>query len=400
MSHHHAERPKPVAAEALAIQSSGAMPSDEFLDAANAGEQEARKLTAKENAERATPLIFKIGNSGERGAAKRAIDQIDGYRDHLLDGIKHGLIESEALAQNLHATEVLGDFLVSAGEQGRTLSDFQRSYQGVRLDVSRFSSQLALVEKQNPGLQGNLIEAWGGEQEIRRNAMKVSTAGGGAPHWSAMQTDHSELERYVGEASAQQYKAVAAHYEVTTALNDIDSGVVARDKGAVEGSDILSVTGAIKKAIGFVIEKGFDWAELPGGSVASKAAEVGVDLMFGPQLRALEAKTAEQETKQQHGALQAQISTLRAKLENWAAAQIQSRIAQRQVQNLKASMRDSARQFAGAAEDHGEFAVGMISSMYAEAEGLLAQIGMTIGLGAAGKGRKDGCRCRPYRHQR
>jgi hypothetical protein len=43
-------------------------------------------------------------------------------------------------------------------------------------------------------------------------------------------------------------------------------------------------------------------------------------------------------------------------------------------------MRDSARQFAGAAENRGEVAVGMISSMYAEAEGLLAQIGLTIGL--------------------
>lgn len=365
------------------------MPSDEFRNEADAGELAAKKETAKENADHTTPLIFKVGNAGERGGAKRALDRISGYRDNLIEGIKDGLIEPAALSQNLRASELLGDFLVSAGEQGRMLSDFQRSYQGVRLDVARFSSQLALVQKQNPGLQGNLIDAWGGEQELRKSASKVSTEGGGSPHWTAMQTDHSELERYVGEVSAQQHKAVSAQYKVTAALNDIDSGVTTRDKGAVEGSELFGVTEAIKKVLGFVIEKGFEAAEIPGGGIAAKIAEAGVDVVFAPQLRVLDAKVAEQAAKQQHGALQAQVSTLRAELANWAAAKIQCGVAQRQVQNLKANMRDSARQFAGASENRGEFAVGMISSMYAEAEGLLAQLGLAIGLGTAEQSAKS-----------
>ena len=381
MSHHHAERPKTATQDELVINGAGAMPSDEFRDEADAGEQDARRETAREATAGATPLIFKIGNSGERGAAKRAIDKIDGYREHLIEGIKDGLIDPDALTQNTHASEVLGDFLVSAGEQGRTLSDFQRSYQRVRLDVSRFGSQMELVKKQNPGLAGNLIDAWGGEQEIKRSAMKVSTEGGGSPHWTAMQTDHSELERYVGEASAQQHRAVAAHYRVTAALNAIDAGLPSRDKGTVEGGEVLALTGTIKTVIGFAIEKGFDLMELPGGKVASKVAELGVDALFGAQLRELEAKTKEQEGKQLHGAMQAQVNTLRAELETWTAARIQCQIAQRQIQNLKTNMRDSARQFAGAAENRGEFAVGMISSMYAESDGLLSQIDLTIAFG-------------------
>lgn len=366
------------------FEATSQMPSDQFYEQADAAEMESTKAAASEAANGTEPMIFRVGAAGERDQVDRGIKKIGGYRDNLIVGIKDGEIDTDALAQNAYASEILGDLLISSGEQTRTLSDFQVATHQVKFDMVRFESQLSLIQKENPTLTGNLIDAWGGQKELLTNAKKVSTEGGGATHWSAMQTDHSELEHWVSEAAATQMLATSEQYKVSSAIERIEAGIPTSEKKSVEGSEVLGITAAIKKVTGDVIDIAAKFAHADMAAAPAKAlAEIDIDFMFSKQLNALEAKTGETARQQKHGAERSQVADLRACLSAWGAALKRSRAARDHIQALKANMRDSARQFAGAAENKGEFAVGMISSLYAEADALVQQIQLAIGMGEA-----------------
>lgn len=379
----------------MTIEATDSMPHEEYRDAADAGEQEEQQsLAQQEQKKSTTPIVLQIGNAGERAAAQRKIDEINGYREHLLQGIHDGLIPPDALTTNTKATLALGDFLVSAGEQGRTLTDFQRAYRTAKTDTARFTSQLALVQKQNPGLQGNLIDEWGGEKQIQKNAASVSAEGQGQGgiHWASMQSQHAQLEQEVALAAAAQNDTRASRAKVSVALNDIEGGIPTTEQSSAEGHDILEQTGMIKKVIGLGIDKAFDFFKIPGSEIATRAAEAVVDEIFSGELRVLDAKTKETADKQKHGVGRSQVESLRAALATWVSDMIRCYAAQQHVTTLKSGMRDSSRQFAAAADDKGQFEVGIIAEMYAEADTLLQQISLAIGLGQAEHAAADGAK--------
>ncbi len=197
-------------------------------------------------------------------------------------------------------------------------------------------------------------------------------------------SSHAALEHWVNESATKQQLATSEQYKVSSALEQIEAGVPTMEKKSTEGSKILAKTATIKKVVGKVIDIASKLAHADGAAEPAKAlAEANIDMMYSDELNALEAMMGETSETQKHGVERMQVVNLRAHLSSWSAALLSAADAKEQVQTLKANMRASARQFAGAAENKGEFAVGMISSLYAEADTLLQQIHLAIALGEA-----------------
>jgi hypothetical protein len=364
--------------DGLTVDAGTGMPHEEYAEAASDGEQQGR-----EAASHATSEVLRLGRTSdrERAAAMRA--KIDGYKDRLLTGIRDDEIRPSAMAINQDAVDTLASFDVSAGEQRRTLADFQASYRQVIVDSARFNAQLTLLQKESPGLGGNLVQEWGGEKALRDQAMTVSESGGGAAHWGSMQASVAGLDSSVGESTAAESEVISKQQSVAACLAGIEAGLPAREKAEVEGSEILATTTKIKGFMGKAIDIGFKAFHIEGAEIAKLGADLLVDLHFEAELTVLEAKTKAAAAKTKNNSLQEQVWKLRAALSDWAVAQVRLVNAKRAVAIQKNAVRDSSRQFSGVADARGEFAIATIAELFAEARTLSQQIRMAIGAGVA-----------------
>lgn len=375
---HHEKKHLDKLMDGMTVDAGAGMPHEEYADAANEGEQQGR-----EDASHATNEVLKLGRTSDRQRAAAMRAKIDGYKDRLLTGIRDDEIRSSALAINQDAVDTLASFDVSAGEQRRTLADFQASYRQVIVDSARFNAQLTLLQKENPGLGGNLVQEWGGETALKDQAMTVSESGGGAAHWGSMQASVAGLDNSVGESTAAETDVISKQQNVAAWLAEIESGLPAREKAEVEGSEILATTTKIKGYMGKAIDIGFKAFHLEGAEIAKFGAELLVDLHFDAELTALEAKTKAAAAKTKNNSVQEQVWKLRAALSDWAVAQVRLVNAKRAVAIQKNALRDSSRQFSGVADAKGEFAIATIAELFAEARTLSQQIRMAIGVGNA-----------------
>jgi len=364
--------------DGLTVDAGTGMPHEEYADAASDGEQQGR-----EAASHATTEVLRLGRTSDRERAAAMRSKINGYKDQLITGIRDGGIRSSALAINQDAVDTLASFDVSAGEQRRTLADFQASYRQVIIDSARFNAQLTLLQKENPGLGGNLVQEWGGEKALKEQAMSVSESGGGAAHWGSMQASVAGLGTSVGESTAAETDVISKQQTVAARLTEIEAGLPAKEKTEIEGSDILATTTKIKGYMGKAIDTGFKAFHLEGAELAKFGAELLVDLHFEAELTELEAKTKAAAAKTKNNSIQEQVWKLRAALSDWAVAQVRLANAKRAVAIQKNALRDSSRQFSGVADAKGEFAIATIAELFGEARTLSQQIRMAIGAGNA-----------------
>jgi len=385
MSHERGPREKTIepAGLTLVAPATGAMPSEELRSVADGAEDNLRAVARSDQSTTSAPLILRVGNQGERAQAAHLVSQITGYRDHLGVGIKDGLIAPGALATNTDAVLRLEDFSTSAGEQARTLNDFQAAYRTIQVDVARLNAQLALVKTQNPGLDGNVIDAWGGEAALRRRSTEVATTAGGGAHWEGMQQQHQLLEAKVTQAASAQSHVVSAKGRIVKALAEIEAGVPAHEKVEPEKNDILKATSTIKSGLEKLIEGGFKAAKLPGASVAKAVPGVVLDDLFAESVRDLEARTAEGTIVAKHGDARKPVAGLRVAVAELAAAMISLEGARREIATAREGLRDSSRQFASSAEATGAADVGTIAELYAETDALQQQISLALELGRA-----------------
>ena len=362
--------------DGLTVDAGAGMPHEEYADAANEGEEQ-----GCEAASHATNEVLRLGKTPDRERAATMRAKIDGYKTNLLIGISDEEIRPGALAINQDAVDTLASFDVSSGEQRRTLADFQASYRQVIVDAARLNAQLALLQKENPGLGGNLVQEWGGEKALKDQAMSVSETGGGAAHWGSMQASVVGLDSAVGENTAAESEVTGTQQRVAGCLAAIEAGLPARDKEEVEGNQILATTAKIKGYMGKAIDIGFKAFHIEGAEIAKFGTELLVDLHFESELITLEAKTKAASEKAKNNGIQEQVWKLRSALTEWAVAEVRLVNAKRAVAIQKNALRDSSRQFAGAADAKGEFAIATIAELFGEARALAQQLRLTIGAG-------------------
>ena len=217
--------------------------ASDLRDMAGAGEGEQRQEMADQ-----PPPVAQVSNIADANAARSLMTEIEGYRSQMQEGGRDGTVSGEQISSNEHAIAMLADYLVNAGEQGRTLSTYQQQVQQVRLDFGRVSGQMIHLEAMGVVDRGQTA-AFRGEQVVgaatgARSAEQ--SAAGLAPGTSAvLQPLHDALVRSGNDVSRSQREANQAVHGLNSALSTLNSGIIPRE----EDPELASRQRAIKSKV-------------------------------------------------------------------------------------------------------------------------------------------------------
>jgi hypothetical protein len=341
--------------------------SDEYGEVADEAEHD----QALEIVQR-PPIELRISAEGQSAQARRIIDEIEGYRLRLMQGIRDGVIPTTVLATNQATVSALGELLSSAAGQASTLSDFQTQYRQLLLDVARLQGKVDQLTSTNPGL----IEAGGlgSESELAKRAKMVASKDAGATHLASMQTQHEMLALASTQVVHAQNHLREASQTVMAKASAIAAGVRAAVPDPVERGALLAETDVLKGMVSKVIEKGTEHMVLPAQTkVVGALLDAAIDDIEAGPIRQFDAAVAESAAKANHAVRAEQVFELRAALAAMRAAAQAYDQAANQLEVVKTQSRVSADLFSNSAELSGDPELAIVAQLFGEADAALAQ---------------------------
>ncbi|MFZ0546329.1 MAG: hypothetical protein WAM60_12870 [Candidatus Promineifilaceae bacterium] len=204
--------------------------AEDLDEMANASEQEQREQMAEN-----PPPAMQVTNVQDASAARRKMSEIEGYRGQMQEGGRTGTVSGDQISSNETAIATLADYLVTAGEQGRTLSTFQQQVGQLREDYGRVSGQLihleaigAIDRDQTASYRAEqLVGAATGANSAAESAAGIR--GDAAGTRDQVQNAHNDLMNKGNEFSQAQRNASRAVHALNSALSNLNAGIIPRE---------------------------------------------------------------------------------------------------------------------------------------------------------------------------
>jgi len=409
--------------------------ASDLRDFANYGEQDQR-----EQMQQQPPPAMQVNNIQDASAARSKLNDIEGFRPQLQQGGRTGTVSGDEISANEHAIATLSDYLVTVGEQGRTLSTFQQQLQQLRLDYGRVSGQMIHLEAMGVVDRGQTA-AYRAEQIVgaatgarRAEASAAGIQGTAATIRQQVQAAHDTLMGKGNDVSRSQREANMAVHGLNSALSNLNSGIVPREtnpelaaqqraiKSKIStmqsrlstGLQVLSAIGgaaglgtaataAATDAFGSTLT-GLGQQALSGLSPATIASAISEE-WYREETNQIESQIAQSNAQAREAAITVNVSQVREAQTRLFSALRTLEEKMTEYQQARDTLRTALANLGAAADQQGggrNYAV--ITGLLGDVDVLTVQINTTIGLGqterhAAGQATESRVRVEGTRNQ-
>jgi hypothetical protein len=392
-------------------------PADDLREMADAGEQDQQ---ARGQAE--PPPVMQVNNISDASVARMKMGEIEGYRPQMQDGGRTGTVSGSEISANEHAIATLSDYLVTVGEQGRTLSTYQQQIQQVRRDYGRVSGQMVHLEAtgvvdrdQTSSFRAEqIVGAATGAGSAEESAAGIT--GDAATIRSQVQIAHDALMAKGNDVSRSQREANQAVHGLNSGLSSLNSGIVPREADP----ELASRQRQIKSRVSTLqsrLATGLQVISAVGGAAGLSSAatnavtsasteaygsavtSLGRQALSGLTPASIATAISEEYYREETNQIQAQIDQANAQAREAAITVNVSGVREAQsrlfsaLRTLEEKMteynqaRDTLRTAManlGAAADRGGHGrnYSVVTGLLGDVDVLVVQIDMTIGLGA------------------
>jgi hypothetical protein len=410
MQHDQAPR---LAGQAEVVDAAGASLRDamvqrdlaqDLADMADAGEAQAG-TDRQHNLNQ--PPASRVSVIQDLHAAQALVSKIEGWRDHMQEGARAGgafvvsehRVIPEKMAANEQAISALDDFLVTSGEQSRTLSSFQNALQKSRTNYERLKAQITHLTVTRAVAGGTAGEI--GEQVVRGTGFADPTAaqdrmrqlernpGLLAVH-NQVQDAHTQMVS-LGQSVGQKQSTVSqAAYSYKSALNSFETGVPSVNDNPEQAAQLSALKSKIEKVKNYV-GKGLEYAGkaaeaagVPHATTVTDRAGPVVDLLtdayFEPQLNEIQTTIAQYNAAHAEHAITANLDNIRAASRAFTAALTDFRQTVEAFANAQAQFRDKLRALGRSADSGHDDHYAIIASVLAEVDTYVTQLDTTLSL--------------------
>ena len=220
--------------------------AEDLDEMAGAGEQEQR-----EQLQTAPPPVMQVNNVQDASGARRMMTTIEGFRPNMQEGGRQGTISGDQISANEEAIAKLSDYLVTVGEQGRTLGTFQEQVQQLRLDFGRVSGRMIHLQAMGV-VTPNESASFRAEEVVGA----ATGAGSAAESAAGMRGDATVIRAQAQEAhdrlmttgnnfTRAQREASQSVHGLNSALSTLNAGIIPRE----EDPDLAAQQRAIKAKV-------------------------------------------------------------------------------------------------------------------------------------------------------
>jgi hypothetical protein len=402
------------------IQSRGAAPSvartpaGQMASAADEAETESR--TDQQQHPR---FVSTLTNISDVGQARRARDDIVGYRQHMSEGLSAGadFIVQSQVDDNEHAIQMLDQYIGDATTQGSTLGDFQTQFAELERDHVRLMAEVQAYaatsqgqgtnDSSDPAAVGRAeIASAGGsttrmQSQFRRAVTSATGSSNTATHQESAQQFQVQMQTASQAVSRTQGVAVAKEHDAIAATEHLHQVVLGQQIGALQGQiEGLKAKAADAKEkvalIGSFVKAAtkLATAAATGGVTAGGAVEAGVgvavDVAGYVASHAYDDDIAEIKTTLRPLQAEQAASQIREAAESAKGAKDAYVIACQDYVNANVSLETAQDQFRRAMREMGasaDAATGggsrfeVIAQLLSEADAYIAQADATIAIG-------------------
>ncbi|MBE3040178.1 MAG: hypothetical protein IMZ62_15385 [Chloroflexi bacterium] len=390
--------------------------AEDLREFANAGEQGQRAQMHQE-----PPPVMQVNNISDANTARSLMTDIEGLRPEMQDGGRTGTISGGEITANEVAIATLSDYLVTVGEQGRTLSTFQQQVQQVRLDFGRVSGQMIHFEAMgvvDPGQTSSyraeqIVGAATGARSAQQSAAGLT--GDASADRNHASDAHDRLQTKGNEVSLAQRDANQAVHGLNSGLSNLNSGIIPREQNpelATRQRDIkakistmqsrlaigLQVIAAIGGAVGLSAAATTAATTASTGAYGSGVTSLGQQGLSALTPANISTAVSEEYYREETNQVQAQIDQANAQSREAAITANVSQVREAQsrlfstlrtleekmteYQQARDTLRTALANMGAAAErqGHGQ-GYTILGDLMGDVDVLVVQIDTTIGLG-------------------
>jgi hypothetical protein len=388
-------------AAALSVQRDQASDLNEMAEAGEAN-------FAAQQTEGNQPPAMRVSNVSDIASARALVERIEGWRGNMEAGagadgaftVSPQRVTPAKIAANETAISALDDYLVTAGEQSRTLGSFQDGLQRARANYERLKAQVTHLTVSNAiagGTAGEIgqqiVQGTGfadpaaAQQRMQRLEQNPALL---AVH-NQVQTAHDQMNT-LGQQVGQKQSLVSQNaYGYTSALNDFKTGIPTVSDNpdqARELKDLKEQIENVKKYVGKGLEyagKAAGAAGVPGaeavGSHAGPAVDWLTDQFYNAQLNQINTKIQQYNTAHQEHAITARLDTVREKSRAFTSAITDFKDTVEAFAHAQTTFRDALRAFGRSADAGGGGGrYAQIASVLAEVDTYVVQLDETLRL--------------------
>ena len=377
--------------------------AEDLTEMAEAGEAAA---VADQKANVNQPPVGRVSNIGDVAAARTLVAQIEGWRANMQEGaqaqgaftVSAGRVTPEKMAANEQAISALDDYLVTAGEQSRTLGSFQDGLGKARTDYERLKAQvthLVVTNQVAGGTSGDI------GQQIVQNAgfadpaaaedrmKKLELNPGLLAVKNQVQEGHEKMVALGQAAGDKQGKVSQAAYGYQSALNNFKTGIPSIKDNPDQAKELAELNAKIetvKKYVG----KGLEYAGKALDKVVPGAEKVGehaaivtdwlTDQFYDAQLNGIQSTIAQYNAAHSEHAITAKLDDIRAASGKFTTAVTAFQNAVEAFAHAQSTFRETLRSFGRSADaGHGD-RFAQIASVLAEVDTYENQVDETLRL--------------------
>lgn len=350
--------------------------STDLNEMAEAGEANA----ASEMARAPAPPISRVSNVTDVESARKLVSDIEGYRANMQEGAGAGgaftvseqRVTPDKMAANERAISQIDDYLVTAGEQTRTLGSFQDAMSKARVDYERLKAQVTHLTVTNQiagGTAGEMgsqiVESAGlGDPEAARAHMQ-GLAANPALETVRRQTQeaHDQMNTAGQAVGAKQTVVSTSAYTYMEKLNEFKTGIPSVNTNpdqAKELSELKEKIENVKKYVGKGLEyagKALGAAGVPGAEKVGEHAQPAVDWLtdqfYDAELNGINSKITQYNAAHTEHQITANLDAVRAASRAFTGAITDFKNAVEAFAHAQLTFRDSLRGFGAAADRSG-----------------------------------------------
>jgi hypothetical protein len=361
-------------------------PAAGLTKAAEAAEQEQKQNTVR-------PPAMQVSNVADVSAARELVNKLESWRPLLQEGSEASgafvTSPNRVTPPKMDANEVaissLDDYLVTAGEQSRTLGSFQGALQQARVNFARLKAQVSLltstkaISGEQEGMGKEIVHGAGlGDQGAAQQGMQkleVNPAMLGVHN--QVQDAHDQMQSLGKKVGTEQNAVSMAVYAYQAALNNFKSGlphVETNPEQAAALNELKEKIETVKKYVSKGLElagKGLEKAGVPGAGMVGEHAGVAVDFLtdqfYAAELNGIQTKIAQYNGAHREHPITAGLDTVREKSRAFTGAVTEYNSAVEEFGHAQTTFRDKLRSLGRAADaGHGDH--------YAQIAAVLAEV--------------------------
>ena len=369
--------------------------STDLNDMAEAGGQQAASDEQKEAQNRTQPPVQVISNITDAREARVLAERIESWRPHMQEGagadgaftVSPNRVTPAKMAANEQVVGSLDDYLITAGEQSRTLGSFQDALQKARVDYERLQAQVTHLTVTNAIAGGSAADigqqvvsaaGLGDADAAQRQLQQVDRDPAMLAVHNQVQGAHDQMVTLSQQVGAKQSAVSTAAYDYEGKLNQFKTGIPSVNTNPDQAAQLNELKEKIEKVKQYV-GKGLEWAakgaEAAGVEGADKAvaplekvADFLTDQFYDNQLNDINTKIQQYNTAHQEHAITASLDAVRASARTFTQSIRDFGDTREAFAHAQTTFRDQLRAFGRSADrGHGD-KFAQIASVLAEVD--------------------------------